>query len=64
MMSVTIKFKTGEVREFRHEGRPGGSYTKRVKYEGGFVIVVDEWYRQTAFPACDVTEVTTTGERY
>lgn len=64
MSSITIKFKDGTVLQFKHEGRPGGSYTKSVKYEGAFVVVTDEYYRTTAFPASDVAEVISDPERY
>lgn len=57
MSSITITFKDGTVKEFPHKGRPGGSYTKSVKYEGAFVIVTDEYYRQEAFPASDIKMV-------
>ena len=57
MTSIVIDFKDGSQREFPHEGRLGGSYTKRVKYEGAFVIVEDEWYKTYAFPASDIREV-------
>lgn len=58
MANITIKFKDGSVREFKHEGRPGGSYTKTLQYEGAFVIVQDEYYNRVAFPAADISEVT------
>ena len=57
MADIRIIFKDGSVREFKHEGRAGGSYTKSVKYEGAFVIVTDEWYNQYAFPSDDVREI-------
>lgn len=57
MSSITIKFKDGTAREFKHEGRAGGSYTKRVKFEGAFVVVEDEYSKRTAFPAQDIAEV-------
>lgn len=55
--SITILFRDGSKREFKHEGRGGGSYTKSVRYEGGFVIITDEWYSETAFPQELVAEV-------
>ncbi len=58
-MNVKVKLKDGTIREFKHRGRPGGSYTVNVKYEGGFVIVTDEWDKQTAFPSEIVAEVET-----
>lgn len=57
MANITIKMKNGEVKKFPHEGRPGGSYTKTVRYEGMFVIVKDEWGKETAIPATDIEEV-------
>jgi hypothetical protein len=60
---ITITMKDGTVREFKHAGRAGGSYTVLVTYEGGFVVVEDEWYRRTAIPACDVAEVVETPHR-
>lgn len=57
MSSITIKFKDGSVREFKHEGRAGGSYTKRVTYEGAFIVIEDEYYKRTSFPAQDIAEV-------
>jgi hypothetical protein len=63
MASITITMKDGTIRSFPHEGRAGGSYTKSVRYEGGFVIVTDEWYKETAIPAEDVREVVKTSER-
>lgn len=56
-MNITIRLKDGTVREFKHEGRAGGSYTKHLSYEPGFVIVTDEWDKQTAFPTADVAEI-------
>ena len=64
MASITVKFKDGTKREFTHEGRADGSYTKTVKYEGGAVIIQDEWYRRNAFPLADVAEVIETPEQY
>lgn len=57
MANITIKMRDGTKKEFRHEGRPGGSYSKSVRYEGNFVIVTDEWQRETAFPMDLVSEV-------
>jgi hypothetical protein len=63
MPNIKITMKDGTVRDFPHEGRAGGGYTKTVKYQGGFVIVTDEWDAKTAFPATDVAEVKETPER-
>lgn len=64
LASIKIAMKNGVVHDFPHQGRAGGSYTKSVRYEGAFVIVIDEWGATTAYPAQDVAEVKTTPERY
>ena len=64
MSSITVKMKDGTVREFPHEGRAGGSYSKSVKYEGAFVVIQDEYYKRTAIPASDVAEVIEIPERW
>lgn len=57
MSSISVKMKDGTVREFPHVGRPGGSYTKHVKYEGMMVVIEDEYQTRTAIPVSDVAEV-------
>lgn len=59
MASITVLMKDGSKKEFPHEGRAGGSYTKHVRYEGGFVIITDEWRKETAIPNVDIREVIT-----
>lgn len=57
MTDIFVKMKDGTVREFLHEGRAGGSYSKSVRYKGGFAIITDEWYNETAIPQADISEV-------
>lgn len=57
MSNITFKMKDGTVREFKHEDRPGGSYTKRLTAEGAFAVVTDEYYRKTFIPAADIAEI-------
>ncbi len=57
MSDITVKMKDGTVREFRHEGRSGGSYTKTLRYEGAFAVIEDEYHRRTAIPAADIAEI-------
>ena len=64
MASIRIKMKDGSIRDFPHEGRAGGSYTKKLRYEPGFVVIEDEWHRETAIPAADIAEIIKTPERY
>lgn len=59
MRNITIHFKDGTSREFVEKGRAGGSYTISVRYEGGFVIVQDEYYNTNSFPGEIVKEVQT-----
>jgi len=54
MANVKITKKDGTIMDFPHRGRAGGSYTVTVKYEGAFVIVRDEWGKETAVPVTDV----------
>lgn len=63
MANIKIIFKDGGVREFKHEGRAGGSYTKTLKLEGGFAVVTDEWGKRTAFPSESIQEVVEEPER-
>ena len=64
MASFTIKMKDGTVREFPHKGRPGGSYTKSIRYEPGFVVIVDEYHNETSIPAPDIAEIKKNAEQY
>lgn len=63
MASIEIKMKDGTVKKFPHEGRVGGSYTKRLSFEGSFAIVTDEHYRRTIIPVADILEIIETPER-
>lgn len=58
-MDVTVTMKDGTVREFKHRPRAGGSYDLAVKYEGAFVVIVNEYGDQTAIPAADIDQVET-----
>jgi hypothetical protein len=56
--------KDGTKREFLHEGRSGGSYTKRLTLENGFAVITDEYYARTVIPANDIAEIKEYPERY
>ncbi len=64
MSHIVVKLKDGTERKFLHEGRAGGSYTKRLRYEPGFVVITDEWYKETAIPTDSIAEVVETPERW
>lgn len=57
MSNIYIKFKDGETKVFKHEGRAGGSYTKRLTLENGFAIIEDEWGTKTIFPSANIEEI-------
>ena len=63
MASIKITKRDGTVLDFPHRGRPGGSYTKTVRYVPGFVVVTDEWNHETAIPTADIEKVETTPVR-
>lgn len=63
MASIRIKMKDGTVKNFPHEGRAGGSYTKSIRYDGAFAIVKDEYDCETAIPANDIEEINVDRER-
>ena len=64
MASITVKMRDGTTREFPHKGRAGGSYTKRLKLEGAFAVVEDEYGNRTAIPAMFIDEVVEKNDRY
>lgn len=55
--SISVEMKDGTTREFPHQGRAGGSYTKHIRYEGAFAIIGDEWGNEVAIPVGDIKEV-------
>ncbi len=58
-MNIEVKMRSGEIRKFPHQGRAGGSYTKTIRYEPGFVVITDEWHTEIAIPTADIAEVKT-----
>jgi hypothetical protein len=64
MSNIVIHFRDGTKAEHPHVGRAGGSYTKTVRYEGGFAVVEDEWGSQTAYPESLIQTVTTEPTRW
>lgn len=64
MASIYVKMKDGTKREFKHEGRAGGSYTKTISYKGAFAVIEDEWGNETAIPSADIEEIKIERPRY
>ena len=64
MSNIIVKMKDGTERKFVHQGRPGGSYTKSITYQGGFAIIEDEYGSKTAIPAADIAEVSESPTRW
>jgi hypothetical protein len=57
MSNITVAMRDGSTREFKHEGRPGGSYTKTLSYEPGFAVITDEYGTRTAIPTDLIAEI-------
>lgn len=57
MTNITITFRDGAKKDFKHEGRAGGSYSKSGQYVEGWFVVTDEYSRQTAYPADTIEKV-------
>ena len=57
--SIKIFMKNGEIKDFPHEGRAGGSWTKEIRYEGSFAIITDERYNEIVIPSEDILEIKT-----
>ena len=64
MANIIVKMKNGEVKNFLHEGRAGGSYTKSIRYKDGFAIITDEWNNETAIPSNDIEAIDVRRDRY
>lgn len=54
---IKIRMKDHSVREFRHKGRVGGSYTVRLTFEGAFAVVTNEWGMRTCIPSSDILDI-------
>lgn len=57
MANIKITMKNGKVFDFIDKGRSGGSWSTKIRYEGAFAIVTDEWEAQTAIPAEDIAKI-------
>lgn len=56
---IVVYMKDGSVKPFPHEGRPGGSYTKSMRTEIGFVVITDEYYNEHWIPTNDIDRIET-----
>ncbi|MCE5212648.1 MAG: hypothetical protein LLG40_13990 [Deltaproteobacteria bacterium] len=54
---IILEMKDGTARKFLHSPRAGGSYTKKIRYDGDFAITTDEFYNETAIPSSDIKEI-------
>lgn len=59
MSDVTIHFRDGTKKEMKEGQRSGGSYTQKVHYKDGVVVVEDIWGHTTAFPLDLVARIET-----
>lgn len=56
---IRITFNDGTVKEFRHEGRGGGSWTKTLTLDEGWATVRDEYGATYSWPLPSIKEVET-----
>ena len=59
MRLIRIEFNDGTVKEFRHEGRAGGSWTKTLTLDNGWATVRDEWGGTFSWPESTIKSVET-----
>lgn len=64
MSNIVVKMKDGTEHKFMHAGRPGGSYTKSLRYEPGFIVIEDEYGKRISLPSADIEKVTETPHYY
>ena len=64
MPSYKVRMRDGTVKEFPHKGRAGGSWTKTIKYEPGFVVITNEYHQRTSIPTDLIEEIIETPERW
>jgi len=59
MTYICIEFIDGTKREWRHEGRAGGSWTKTLELQDGWVTVRNEYGSTNIFPRDSIKEIIT-----
>lgn len=64
MSEIFITFKDGSTQAFKRETRTGGSYSKRLEFEVGFAVVIDEYARRIAYPSSDIKQIIEIPDRY
>lgn len=64
MSNIVVKMKDGSTKEFKHQGRAGGSYTKTLKIEGACAVIENEYYEKVYIPLDSVEEIRETPTRW
>ena len=59
MRLIRITFRDGTVKEWHHEGRSGGSYTKTLSLEPDWATVRDEYMSTESFPRDLIAKIET-----
>ena len=59
MRLIKLVFKDGTEKEFRHEGRAGGSWTKTLTLEKDWATVHDEYGNTYYYPSDTIKEIET-----
>ncbi len=57
MSYIEITFTDGTKREWRHQGRAGGSWTKTLELQEGWATVRDEYGNTNTFPRDTIKEI-------
>lgn len=63
MTTIKVFFNDGNYKVY-DSNRSGGSYNNTVRYEGEFVIVIDVWGKEIAWPVKDIRKVEVIPDRY
>ncbi len=58
--TITIKFKDGTEKTWS-DSRAGGSYFNELRFDPGFVTVVDVWGNKKSYPSDTVAEIVQPG---
>lgn len=57
MSDIRVKLRDGTDRHFPDESRAGGSWETHLRYENGYVVIVDVYGKETSFPNDNVNEI-------
>lgn len=56
-MDIRVIFKNKPEKLFAHRPRAGGSWNLSYRLENGWIVIIDEWQKETIYPMDDIEEV-------